>query len=794
MAGSTDKVSALAEKLASMSFKPSTRRSAAAAAADAAIAAAQTAPETQAAPVQTPAADTVAGVGLSGMEGTAVRVAVRCRPLLESTAKRVTFGADPGGKDKLTLRLEGAELGEGQRQFKCNAFFGPETSQDVMFEQAAPIVASTMEGYNGTIFAYGITGSGKTHTMTGPNSEAQSHDTPEAGIVQRASRKIFEYIRDRSAKGEVFMVEASFLEVYSPDGSREQLIDLLSDTDRRLEIKEDPAKPQSYTCENLRRVPIKTPNEMCDLLALGRQRCQFMESNASCMSSRAHCIFMLTVESLSEKKTGSDPQVQRGKLMLVDLAGSESMKRLKGANEADEELRRKQAQGINRVLTSLGTVVHNINTGIGSGNRDSALTMLLRDCLGGNARALLIANVGPEQATVDETVKTLTFAQKMMAVRNKASVNRIDQEQSSLLQMRQRHSECIQLLQDKVNDEHANEQEERKRLQNEMEDLNKRLLTKESAETTLEEMREDQFRKIDEMKEEMNATMAMELDKMRRQSVREMDNLRKSVAQHVSQLDTAHQTRHSEEHEQRLQALQQDVQEALKQQRAAEEEASDLRVKLASAEERARMLADRQEELKRERTDFDEERRALRQQSDQQWQKLTVVEGELQRFKAEAEVKRQELARLNSSRVEDAENMRKERESCRQRETELQQEIADLSREYDEAKRDAELHLLRTESEQRDSIQQLKSQIERLEVEAKGRAEQLEQAQKSKAHLEKEKQAAKQREEGLRQQLVLETRQFQEELEEARHREAELMHMLNEVQDSIIVASASKEG
>lgn len=479
--------------------------------------------------------------------------------------------------------------------------------------------------------------------------------------------------------------------------------------------------------------------------------------------------------------------------MLVDLAGSESSKRGQAGNEADEEQRRRQAIGINRVLTSLGTIVHNINTGLGSG-RDSALTMLLRDCLGGNARALLIANVGPEQASADETVKTLTFAQKMMAVRSRASVNRIDQEQSSLLQMRHRHSECIKLLQDKVTNEHASEQEERKRLQTEMEDLNNKLLTKESAETTLEEMREDQFRKIDEMKEQMSASMTMELDKMRRQSVREMDNLRKSVAQHVSQLDTAQQTRQSEEHEQRLQALQFDVQEALKQQRAAEEEASDLRVKLASAEERARMLADRQDELRRERAEFDEERRALRQQSDQQWQKLTIVEGELQRFKAEAEVKRQELARLNSSRVEDAENMRKERESCRQRETELQQEIADLSREYDEAKRDAELHLLRTESEQRDSIQQLRSQIERLEVDAKGRADQLEQAQKAKANLEQEKQAAKQREESLRQQLVLETRQFQEELEEARHREAELMHMLNEVQDSIIVASSGKEG
>merc|ERR550532_2597686 len=210
--------------------------------------------------------------------------------------------------------------------------------------------------------------------MTGPTSEAaHSQDTPAAGIVQRASRRIFEYIRDRSAKGEVFMVEASFLEVYSPDGTREQLIDLLSDTDRRLEVKQDPKNPDNFTCENLRRVPIRTPDEMCDLLATGRQRCKFMETNANCMSSRSHCLFMLTVESLMPSKSGNDPQVQRGKLMLVDLAGSESLKRGSAANEADEELRRKQAIGIGRVLNSLGTIVHNINTGSSTGNRDSAL-------------------------------------------------------------------------------------------------------------------------------------------------------------------------------------------------------------------------------------------------------------------------------------------------------------------------------------------------------------------------------------------------------------------------------------
>jgi len=726
-------------------------------------------------------------------EGAAVRVAVRCRPAGGQPQRTFRITSEAPAQDKATLRLEAPE-GEisGPRMFRCNRFYGPNSTQEELFEQAAPIVAGTMEGVNGTIFCYGITGSGKTYTMTGPPEDVgKDRDAPVAGIVQRVSRRIFEYIRDRSLQGEVFIVEASFLEIYSHDGSSEQLIDLLADDDRQLEVKPDQTSAESFSCENLRRVPIRSPDEMCEVLNSGQQRCQFMETNRNCLSSRSHCLFILSIESMAERKGGGEPVVQRGKLMLVDLAGSESLKKVQATDGASEEMRRRQAIGINRVLACLGSVAGNTNTGVGLNYRESALTMLLKDCLGGSARALLIANIGPELDSVDETVKTLTFAQKMMAVRNKANVNRVDQEHSSLLQMRQRHSECIKLLQEKVSDEHAVEQEERKRLQQEMEDLNKRLLTKESAEQTLEEMRDHQFRKIDEMKQEMTSTMSKELDKMRQQSLMDLDNLRKSVELHVSHLDSSHHQRHAEEHEARVIKLQAEVQEAVHMQRSAEEEAGDLRVRLASAEERAKMLQDRQEELKRERSSFDEERRNLRQQSEQQWQKLSTVEGELQRCKAEADVQRGELARLNAARAEDADALRRERETWRSREAELQQEIAELGKQYDEAQREAEVQALKTDSEQRETLSQLRLQIERLEAEAATRAEQLSQAQQAQTQLAAEKAAAKQREEALKQQIALESRRYQEELQELKAREGELMHMLNEVQDSIITASAA---
>ncbi|CAE7298320.1 NLGN4X [Symbiodinium necroappetens] len=144
----------------------------------------------------------------------------------------------------------------------------------------------------------------------------------------------------------------------------------------------------------------------------------------------------------------TDPDVRRGKLVLVDLAGSESLKKVMAVQEANEELRRKQAIGINKVLTHLGAVVNNLNAGYenSTGFRNSALTMLLRDCLGGGARALLVANIGPEADWSSETAMTLRFAQKMMKVKNVEQKVVIDASQSNLVQMRKRpEPACLQL-------------------------------------------------------------------------------------------------------------------------------------------------------------------------------------------------------------------------------------------------------------------------------------------------------------------------------------------------------------
>lgn len=731
-------------------------------------------------------------------ESEGVRAVVRCRPPPAGAGGEaaVGFAAEPFGRDKVSLKLEASpevlsKAGAGEdlaRPFRCSAFFGPSASQQDVFAEAAPVVEAVMKGCNGAVLCYGATGAGKTHTLAGPGSP----DPDSFGMVQRVATRIFEYIRDRSLHGEVFAVEASFLEIGVGDGAGEQLIDLLSEQKEPLEVKADPGNPQSFVCEGLQKVPIRTPDELCDFLQQGQQRRDALEAGGEGpRASRAHSLFTLTVESLAERP-GSEPLVHRGKLILGDLAGSEATDRGEPPNPA-------QVAAVQRSLATLTAAVSRL----GGAGGESALGSLLRDCIGGGARAVLVANVGPEAEDLDDTAKTLRFAQQLMAVRGPpqlssrssvASQPRADRGSSSLLAMRQRHSECIRILQDKVSDTQEEEHEHRQKLQKEMEDLNKRLLTKESADKTLETMRDEQLERIDEMRMQMTQTMSKELEKMREHSLQDLNNFRQSVEQNVTHLSTLHQQRNAEEHSARVEKMEGELQSAQKGQKVAEDEAAELRVKLASVEERAKMLQARQEELRKERSVFEDERRELRQQSEGQWQKLMGAEHELQRSKAEVEVQKAELERLTQERAQTEDTARQEREAWRAREGEFQQETAKLRGQIDDARREAEVQAIKAGSEQKEVAEQLRMKVERLEDEGANRAEQLAQAHQACTRLDAEKAAALQREETLRVQSAQEARQLQEDLEDAKNREAELMTMLTDIQNSIIFAQANGQG
>eukprot|EP00928_Gymnodinium_smaydae_P030871 TRINITY_DN22828_c0_g2_i3.p2 TRINITY_DN22828_c0_g2~~TRINITY_DN22828_c0_g2_i3.p2 ORF type:complete len:634 (-),score=140.83 TRINITY_DN22828_c0_g2_i3:451-2352(-) len=484
-----------------------------------------------------------------------------------------------------------------------------------------------------------------------------------------------------------------------------------------------------------------------------------------------------------------EPIVQRGKLMLVDLAGSESLKKVEAADAGNEALRRQQAIGINRVLTSLGTVVNNMNKGMSGGHRDSVLTMLLHDCLGGTARAMLVANIAPERDNSAEVLKTLTFSQQMTSVRSTATVHRITKEQSSIMQIRQRHIELLRVM-----EQEPHEEKEKEKLRKEVEDMGNRLLTRESAEKTLADMQREHTQKIEELKVQMAESMSKELAELRRQSLGDMEELRQSISSHMTGVGSAQLQKQSEEHEAKITKIAAEHDETRRQHRDAEQEANALKVKVASAEERAQMLQSRLDEFMKERSGTEEDRRSMRQQSEQQWQRVAAAEGELQKYKAENASQAADIERLHAARKEDAEAANRERDAAQARQDELQRKNTDLWQQISDSKREREIAQIKLEAEKREAITKLEMQIERMTMEVEVSKEQMKQLQHGKVAMEAEIQEVKREKDESIRQLHEELNQAHEDLEESNAEKTELLDMLHEMQQSVISRRTSTGG
>lgn len=779
--------------------------------------------------------------------GVAVRVMVRCRPPLDALVARSRLSSETfaPGKVNVTVQVPSATTpspsasstapllaarpvatpgraasprpqspqqglrspgrrpsasrngdGSSSRSFLCNCFCNESATQEEVFAQAAPVVDRVMEGYNGTIFCYGITGSGKTFTMSGPPQEKGSVRDPNLqGIVQRAAWRVFEFISQRSQQGEVFAVEASFLEVYSADGVRETLVDLLVDekSNQHLEIKQDPHCPQSFLCEGLRRVPINSPDAMNEALEAGRRRCTFMETSRNCLSSRSHCLFLVTVECLIDRDNGAPPIVKRGKLVLVDLAGSESLKKVMASNEDDEELRRKQAIGINRVLSHLGSVVNNLNLGFqnSTGYRNTALTMLLRDCLGGSARALLIANVGPEAEWSSETSTTLTFAQQMMQVRNVEKAVVVDNEKSVLVQMRERHNECIRRLQEEPigSDATPKQRQERSGLQAELDELNKRLLTKSKATETLEQLQEEQRRKMDAMRAEVAQTMAEQLQSVQGSLVQDIQGLQQVLESKAKEEGEKTEKRLIEKQEAELSSVQTELSSAVEARRVVEGDVAKLRVQLAAAEQRAQTLQELQSDVSRDRESFDKERRELADKASEQLQRTAEVEGEMQRYRSEASVLQSEVERLTAARACDTEVAAVETANRSILEAKTTADIQRLKDELGEQQKLVDLKAKEAEICHQQDIEKLKAQISKLEADTSSRRVEYEDVRIAQAKLQEELRIGRELEAALRQNLEQEVHEHEDKIDIANQNISEILTMLQQVQNSIMHAT-----
>ena len=295
------------------------------------------------------------------------------------------------------------------KTFTFDAVYPPNTAQAKIYQaSAAHIVDSVLEGYNGTIFAYGQTGTGKTFTMEGVHGDEELR-----GIIPRAFAQIFAMIEQRGSSNTEFLVRASYLEIYN-----EEIRDLLSkNTSNKLELKEAP--DTGVYVRDLTSYVVKSTRECDKLRDFGAKNRHVGATAMNQDSSRSHSIYTITVESCETREDGS-PAIRMGKLNLVDLAGSERQSKTQASGD-----RLKEATKINLSLSALGNCISALVDGKSQHipYRDSKLTRLLQDSLGGNTKTVMVANLGPADWNYDETLSTLRYANRAKNIKNKPKIN-----------------------------------------------------------------------------------------------------------------------------------------------------------------------------------------------------------------------------------------------------------------------------------------------------------------------------------------------------------------------------------
>ncbi|KAI5969608.1 CIN8 [Candida margitis] len=300
-----------------------------------------------------------------------------------------------------------------QKTYKFDQIYGSQADQDLIYSHVAlPLLSDFLQGTNVSVLAYGQTGTGKTYTMCGLNSNNKMDELPlpeVAGIIPRALYELFEKLE---YMGDDYMVKVSYLEIYN-----EELTDLLSNHNRKLRVHEwtnsvskiGPTQ-KSISIQNLSESCINNYAEGIKLLKMGFTRKKTAATNMNETSSRSHTIFCIQLY----RKDASDESMYRvSKMNLVDLAGSENISRSGSIA--------KEAGGINQSLLALGRVINALNDRKLSQHipyRESKLTHILQDSLGGGTKTTLIATVSPAQINAMETCSTLDYASKAKNIKN----------------------------------------------------------------------------------------------------------------------------------------------------------------------------------------------------------------------------------------------------------------------------------------------------------------------------------------------------------------------------------------
>ncbi|CAK8569290.1 unnamed protein product [Lathyrus sativus] len=350
-----------------------------------------------------------------------ISVTIRFRPLSEREYNK---------GDEIAWYADGDKIVRNEYNpataYAFDRVFGPHTISDEVYEVAAkPVVKAAMEGVNGTVFAYGVTSSGKTHTMHG------DHNSP--GIIPLAIKDVFSMIQD--TPGREFLLRVSYLEIYN-----EVINDLLDPTGQNLRVRED---SQGTYVEGIKEEVVLSPGHALSFIAAGEEHRHVGSNNFNLFSSRSHTIFTLMVESSAHGDEYDG--VIFSQLNLIDLAGSESSK------TETTGLRRKEGSYINKSLLTLGTVIGKLSEGKASHvpYRDSKLTRLLQSSLSGHGHVSLICTITPASSNMEETHNTLKFASRAKRVEIYASRNKIIDEKS-LIKKYQREISVLKLELDQL--------------------------------------------------------------------------------------------------------------------------------------------------------------------------------------------------------------------------------------------------------------------------------------------------------------------------------------------------------
>ena len=384
-----------------------------------------------------------------------VRVAVRVRPFndrevaLDSTscvrmADTKTTITHPSTGQETTFTFDHSFNSNDNNNNYTNK---PATQADVFQKVGHEVLESAWNGYNVCLFAYGQTGSGKSYSMVGGTGDTNMSESQE-GIVPRVCREIFS--RLTTGTNDSWSVAVTMIEIYD-----EKVYDLLSDDKSRPSLKVRQHPINGPYVEGLEPIDVMSYSEIKQLMHRGEKNRTVHSTAMNEASSRAHTVFELHVSRVEmsddTSETKSTHVETKSKIVLVDLAGSERA----DATEATGQ-RLKEASAINKSLSALGNCISALAEKSSGKNkkeklvpyRDSSLTLLLKDCLGGNSRCVLIAAFSPASVNYDETLSTLRFADRARNIISSASVNR----ESAIPKQVRIHAEAVEQLRDATGD------------------------------------------------------------------------------------------------------------------------------------------------------------------------------------------------------------------------------------------------------------------------------------------------------------------------------------------------------